>query len=45
VANAIGKPVDQLPLTPPRVLRLLKGADKKLDLAHISRDWKSNILG
>jgi CO/xanthine dehydrogenase Mo-binding subunit len=45
VANAIGKPVDQLPLTPPRVLRLLKGADEKLDLKHISRDWKSNVLG
>jgi CO/xanthine dehydrogenase Mo-binding subunit len=36
VSRAIGKPVAELPLTPPRVLSLLKGNDTVGSLDHIS---------
>jgi len=36
VSRAIGKPVAELPLTPPRVLSLLKGKDTVGSLDHIS---------
>ncbi|MBP0440109.1 xanthine dehydrogenase family protein molybdopterin-binding subunit [Tianweitania sediminis] len=45
VANAIGKPVDKLPLTPPRVLRLLRGREPKPVYLHIAPSWTQNTLG
>ena len=44
VANATGKVVRQLPLTPPRVLGLIAGDEPPLDHAHISPDWKKNVI-
>jgi CO/xanthine dehydrogenase Mo-binding subunit len=44
VANAIGKPVHELPLTPPRVLRLILDDSHHLDLSHISRNWEDNTI-
>jgi CO/xanthine dehydrogenase Mo-binding subunit len=44
VANATGKRVQELPLTPPRVLELI--LDRKPDLAfpHISDTWTDNLV-
>ncbi|GKX36083.1 MAG: aldehyde oxidase [Rhizobiaceae bacterium MnEN-MB40S] len=44
VANATGKPVSELPLTPPRVLSLLRGRTDALELEHISRNWRDNVI-
>lgn len=44
VSNAIGKPVHELPLTPPRVLALLHDRETKLELDHISRNWRENVI-
>lgn len=44
VANATGKRVQEIPLTPPRVLALLTDRDPPLDLAHIAEDWWDNVL-
>lgn len=44
VSKAIGRPVSELPLTPPRVLSLLQGREPSLDLAHIARNWNANTL-
>ncbi|ALN75585.1 xanthine dehydrogenase family protein molybdopterin-binding subunit [Aureimonas sp. AU20] len=44
VARAIGKPVHRLPLTPPRVLRLLHDREPKPELNHIAADFSANIL-
>ena len=43
VANATGKPVSELPLTPPRVLSLLRGRAPEVELDHISRNWRDNL--
>ncbi|MFB2550503.1 xanthine dehydrogenase family protein molybdopterin-binding subunit [Ensifer soli] len=45
VANAIGKPVARLPLTPPRVLRLLHDREPAVSHRHIAPDWSDNTLG
>lgn len=44
VANATGKPVSELPLTPPRVLSLLRGRTGDIELEHISRNWRDNVI-
>jgi CO/xanthine dehydrogenase Mo-binding subunit len=44
VADAIGRPVGQIPLTPPRVLGLLTGVETPPELEHLSRDWRANLL-
>ena len=44
VANATRKRVQELPLTPPRVLGLILGDDRPLDHPHISRRWEDNVL-
>jgi len=44
VADAIGKPVSELPLTPPRVLALIDGRTGPLDLPHIHPRWRDNTL-
>jgi len=44
VANATGKKVESLPLTPPRVLALLSGTCAPLDLGHIHVVWHKNII-
>ncbi|MCO5059333.1 MAG: xanthine dehydrogenase family protein molybdopterin-binding subunit [Rhizobiaceae bacterium] len=43
VANATGKPVSELPLTPPRVLSLLRGRAPEVELDHINRNWRDNL--
>jgi len=44
VANATGKPVSELPLTPPRVLALLRDRAGKIDFDHIGRNWRDNVI-
>jgi len=44
VANAIGRRVAELPLTPPRVLELILGNDRPLTLPHIANAWRDNVL-
>lgn len=43
VANATGKRVQEIPLTPVRVLELLRG-EGELHLDHIADAWKDNVL-
>lgn len=45
VARAIGKPVRQLPLTPPRVLALLHERELQPEFPHIAPRWAANTLG
>ncbi|WP_026988311.1 molybdopterin cofactor-binding domain-containing protein [Fodinicurvata fenggangensis] len=44
VANATGRRVQEIPLTPPRVLDLLCGEGEALDLSHMAEDWRGNVL-
>lgn len=44
VANAIGCRVQELPLTPPRVLALLLARADELNPSHIARRWEDNLL-
>lgn len=44
VSRAIGKPVHELPLTPPRVLGLVLDEPRHLDLPHISGTWSENTI-
>ncbi|MFC3226120.1 xanthine dehydrogenase family protein molybdopterin-binding subunit [Marinibaculum pumilum] len=44
VANATGRPVHEIPLTPPRVLALLEGEGGPPELPHIAQDWRANLL-
>ncbi|MBR1150343.1 xanthine dehydrogenase family protein molybdopterin-binding subunit [Bradyrhizobium sp. JYMT SZCCT0428] len=44
VANATGKRVQELPLTPPRVLELLLDQKPDLSLPHIAEDWADNLV-
>ncbi|SEE15381.1 xanthine dehydrogenase family protein molybdopterin-binding subunit [Bradyrhizobium erythrophlei] len=44
VANATGKRVQALPLTPPRVLELLLDRKQDLTLPHIADAWADNLI-
>ncbi|CAN7209050.1 xanthine dehydrogenase family protein molybdopterin-binding subunit [Bradyrhizobium sp. LjRoot220] len=44
VANATGKRVQELPLTPPRVLELLLDRKPDLSLSHIAEEWMDNLV-
>lgn len=44
VANATGKRVQELPLTPPRVLELLLERKPGLALSHIVEVWTDNLV-
>jgi CO/xanthine dehydrogenase Mo-binding subunit len=44
VSNAISRRVQELPLTPPRVLELILGNDQPLKLRHIADAWRDNML-
>lgn len=44
LAAATGQQVQQLPLTPPRVQRIISGIEPELTLDHISSDWRENTL-
>jgi CO/xanthine dehydrogenase Mo-binding subunit len=44
VSNATGRPVQEIPLTPPHVLALLLGNKPVLKLPHISASWRDNVL-
>ncbi|WP_376767852.1 xanthine dehydrogenase family protein molybdopterin-binding subunit [Segnochrobactrum spirostomi] len=44
VANATGKRVQELPLTPPRVLALLLDRTEDLALPHIAPRWEDNLV-
>ncbi len=44
VSRAIGRRVQELPLTPPRVLELLLDANAPLEFPHIADDWTANVL-
>lgn len=45
VARATGRAVSRLPLTPPRVLRLLHELEPRPDFPHIAHGWAANTLG
>ncbi|GLR83502.1 xanthine dehydrogenase family protein molybdopterin-binding subunit [Bradyrhizobium iriomotense] len=44
VANATGKRIQELPLTPPRVLELLLDRKRDLTLPHIAETWSDNLV-
>lgn len=44
VSNATGRRVQQLPLTPPRVLELILGRGAELSFPHIANVWRDNVL-
>ncbi|WFU38112.1 xanthine dehydrogenase family protein molybdopterin-binding subunit [Bradyrhizobium sp. CB82] len=44
VANATGKRIQELPLTPPRVLELLLDRKRDLTLPHIAETWSNNLV-
>jgi CO/xanthine dehydrogenase Mo-binding subunit len=44
VANATGKRVDQIPLTPPRVLGYLLDREEPVRLPHVAAEWSANLL-
>ena len=44
VSNATSRRVQELPLTPPRVLELLLGNNLPLDLYHIADSWRDNVF-
>jgi CO/xanthine dehydrogenase Mo-binding subunit len=44
VSNAIGRRVQELPLTPPRVLELILGNKQPLKFDHIAETWRDNLL-
>jgi CO/xanthine dehydrogenase Mo-binding subunit len=44
VANATGLRIQQMPLTPPRVLGLLMGNEPAVELPHIADNWWDNVL-
>ena len=44
VANAIGRRVQELPLTPPHVLELILGNKQPLKFQHIAEAWRDNVL-
>jgi CO/xanthine dehydrogenase Mo-binding subunit len=44
VANATGKRVQELPLTPPRVLELLLERKPELNFPHIRDEWADNLV-
>ena len=44
VANATGKRIQELPLTPPRVLELLLERKRDLSLPHIAETWSDNLI-
>jgi CO/xanthine dehydrogenase Mo-binding subunit len=45
VSRAIGKPISRLPLTPPRVLRLIHDLEPAPVYPHIAPGWAANTLG
>jgi CO/xanthine dehydrogenase Mo-binding subunit len=44
IANATGRRVQELPLTPPRVLELMLGKNEPLRFPHIADAWRDNVL-
>jgi CO/xanthine dehydrogenase Mo-binding subunit len=44
VSNAIERKVEELPLTPPRVLELMLDMKKPLDFPHIAPVWVDNVI-
>jgi CO/xanthine dehydrogenase Mo-binding subunit len=44
VSAAIGRKVEELPLTPPRVLELMLGMKTPLDFPHIAPVWADNVI-
>jgi CO/xanthine dehydrogenase Mo-binding subunit len=44
VSNATGRRVQEIPLTPPRVLELLLGKNAAMDFPHIAPSWRDNLL-
>jgi len=44
VSNATGRRVQEIPLTPPRVLELLMGNNPPLNFPHIAEAWRDNVL-
>lgn len=46
VADAIGKPISEIPLTPPRVLGILVDRPGEgVELPHVQTDWRTAVIG
>ncbi len=44
VSNATGRRVQEIPLTPPRVLELILGKNQPIKFSHIADSWRDNLL-
>lgn len=44
VSNATGRSVQEIPLTPPRVLELILGKNTQLNFPHVSHVWRKNVI-
>jgi CO/xanthine dehydrogenase Mo-binding subunit len=44
VSNATGRRVEEIPLTPPRVLEMLLGNNQPLHFPHIGDAWRDNVI-
>lgn len=45
VCQAIGAPISELPVTPPRVLQALRLAESKYRLDHLDGDFEQHVMG
>ena len=45
IADAIGEPISELPMTPPRVLAAAKGAYRGFRLEYLGGPWRDYAIG
>ncbi len=45
IADAIGEPISELPMTPPRVLAAMRGTYRQFRLDHLNEPWHSYVVG
>ncbi|PZR85488.1 MAG: aldehyde oxidase [Stutzerimonas stutzeri] len=44
VTRATGVDVTELPLTPPRVLNMMRNGEQNTDIPHIKKNWPANLI-
>lgn len=44
IANAIGAPINELPMTPPRVLAAINGAYRNFAIEHLDGEWQDFVI-
>jgi CO/xanthine dehydrogenase Mo-binding subunit len=45
IADAIGEPISELPMTPPRVLAAMRGEYREFRLDHLNEPWLTYVVG